>query len=103
MLIMSFKPMDETTILKILEGHEDILTPRVKADQQVYESQSCPTCASAMVTEPNIKATLAGNTRPKHLCRCPVCGHLVDPFSGITLEVGNKGLLEPAVPLIHND
>jgi hypothetical protein len=101
---MLFKPMDEAAILKVLEGHEDVLTPMIRADQQVYESQSCPTCGSAMVVEPDIKRLLDNDTFiPKHFCRCPVCKHLLDPFSGITIEIGNKGLVEPAVPLIHKD
>lgn len=101
---MKFKPMDEASILEILSQHEDVLTPMVEADQRVYNEQACPTCGSSMIIEPHIDRLLnSSRPVPKHLCRCPVCTHLIDPFSGISLELGNKGLVEPVVPLIHVD
>jgi len=101
---MLFKPMNEAKILEILKEHEDTLTPRVEADQAIYEAQICPTCGSGMVVEPEINRLLAaGRAIPRHLSRCPVCRCLIDPFSGITLELGNKGNVEPVVPLIHRD
>lgn len=102
--MVMFKPMDEATILEILKGHEDVLTPMVKSDQAVYDAQICPTCGSAMMPEPDIDRLLTGGRPiPKHLSRCPVCTCLIDPFSGLVLEIGNKGNVEPVVPLIHVD
>lgn len=101
---MLFKPMDEATLLDILKDYDDVLTPMVEADQQVYQEQSCPTCGSGMIVEPDVNRMLnSSRPIPKHLCRCPVCEHLIDPFSGLTLEMGNKGMVEPVVPLIHRD
>ena len=101
---MLYKPMDEATILDILKKQEDILTPMVEKHQAIYEAQSCPTCGSGRIVEPCVQRMLANrNTMPRHLSRCPVCDCLIDPFSGIVLENGNKGKLEPVVPLIHVD
>jgi hypothetical protein len=101
---MIFKEMDESKVLEILEGYEDVLTGLVQADQRLYESQSCPQCGSSMVVESDIRRLLSSNRAvPKHLCRCPVCECLIDPFSGLQLEMGNPGNVEPAVPLLHKE
>lgn len=102
MWAMLFKEMDQDEILKIVEKYDDILTPLVEADQQIYDCQVCPRCGSSMYVKADIHRLLANNRPiPKHLVKCAACDCVVDPFSGIMVEMGNLGLLEPAVPLIH--
>lgn len=101
---MLFKETDEAKLLEIVSEYEDVLTPMVEADQAIYDSQVCPRCGGSMYVKPDIRRLLA-NTRPipKHLVKCSACDAVVDPFSGLLVEMGNLGLLEPAVPLIHVD
>jgi len=101
---MLFKEMAEAKLLEIISKYDDVLTPLVEADRQIYDSQVCPRCGASMFVQPDINRLLA-NSRPipKHLTKCSVCACVTDPFSGIIVEMGNLGLLEPAVPLIHAD
>jgi hypothetical protein len=101
---MLFKEMDEAKLLEIVNEYEDVLTPMVEADQAIYDSQICPRCGGSMYVKPEINRLLANNRPiPKHLVKCAACDCVVDPFSGIMVELGNLGNLEPAVPLIHRD
>lgn len=101
---MLFKEMDETTLLEIVNEYDDVLTPMVEADQAIYDACVCPRCGGAMHVKPDINRLLANNRPiPKHLVRCSACECVIDPFSGLMVEMGNLGLLEPAVPLIHVD
>ena len=101
---MLFKEMDQAELLKIVNEYEDVLTPLVEADRKIYESQVCPRCGANMIVKPDIRLLLANNRPiPRHLVKCSVCECVVDPFSGLIVELGNLGNLEPAVPLIHRD
>jgi len=101
---MLFKEADEAKLLKIVDEYEDVLTPLVEADQAIYDACVCPRCGSSMYVHPDINRLLANNRPiPKHLVKCSACDCVVDPFSGIMVEMGNLGLLEPAVPLIHRN
>lgn len=104
MSAMLFKEMDEATLLEIVNQYEDVLTPLVESDRQLYEAQICPRCGSDTRVQPDINRLLANNRPiPKHLVRCSTCECVVDPFSGVIVELGNLGNLEPAVPLLHKD
>jgi len=40
------KTMDPAVIRKMLEGHEDILTPEAKAEEAFYRNTQCPMCGA---------------------------------------------------------
>lgn len=107
-----FKEMDQEELKAIVAEHKDILTPLVEADQAIYNDASCPRCGGKTfpendlrhlrVSEDGSEVFVAGNRPiPKKLCRCTDCGSLMDPFSGILVEMGNLGRIEPRIPIIY--
>jgi hypothetical protein len=75
-----FKTMDRGHILKLLEGHEDIITPAAKAQQEKLQGHDCPYCGSPldMVLQPK---PFGRGVLPKFMgeCkRCKVSGILID-------------------------
>lgn len=95
-----FKQSSQDDILKLLDGHEDVLTPRTKQELEFVSSQICPRCGGNVVPEHYLPRMLNGGP-PRPLARCGECHCLFDPYSGLLLEMGNLGRLEPAVPIIH--
>ena len=107
-----FKEMDPELIKAILEEEEDVLTPLVEADQKLYDDTACPQCYGKTIPENDLRhlrvnkdgsevVSVSDRPIPKKLCRCVDCGALVDPFSGIQLEMGNIGKIRPRIPIIQ--
>lgn len=115
---MRFKEMDQAEVLALLEGEQDILTPLVEADEKVYKGAICPRCGGDCATDLNVSTLfdvdpatgdiipgprMTERPIPRKLCRCMRCRCLFDPFSGVILELGNLGEVEPDIPIIHGD
>lgn len=98
-----FKEMDQNKILEILEGHEDTLADRVREELEFVTRNPCPRCGGNSLPELDVMRSLRNGTRNIYHCRCVECGCLYSPYSGLIIEMGNLGQLEPAVPLIHGD
>jgi len=107
-----FKEMDQEQLKAIIEQEEDLLTPLVEADQKIYDDTSCPQCGGKTFPEDDLRhlrvsedgsEVYSVNNRPipRKLCRCADCGALVDPFSGLQLEMGNVGKIRPRIPIIQ--
>jgi hypothetical protein len=41
---MHWEPMNPELVQQLLEGQEDILTPAIKAEEQLYKNTRCPVC-----------------------------------------------------------
>lgn len=110
--------MDQDELLEILKDEVDILTPMVEADEEIYRDARCPRCGGECTTDINVSTLfdvdpktmdiipgprMANRIIPRKLSRCMGCTCLFDPFTGLVLEMGNLGRLEPDIPLIHND
>lgn len=94
-----FKELPPGVAQKMLEGYEDTLTPAVRREMDFVSKQLCPRCGSNVVPEHDVKRMIKGQCRP--LARCGECRCLFDPYSGLLLEMGNLGNLEPAIPIIQ--
>ncbi len=94
-----FKPLPPGVAEKMLEGHEDTLTPMVQVELDFVNKQLCPRCGSNVIPEHDIRRLIKGVNRP--LARCGECKCLFDPYSGLLLEMGNLANLEPAIPIIN--
>ena len=100
---MALKPMDPRIILKLLEGHEDVITPLARERQKFYDSKTCTECGSpALVKTWDADTVFRDNDLlPRAFLKCESCDALMDPHSGILLSLGNQGkAMEPVVPII---
>lgn len=107
-----YKEIDQETLKAIVAEHEDILTPLVEADRAIYNDASCLRCGGKTFPENDLRhlkvsedgsEVYVANSRPipRKLCRCTDCGSLMDPFSGLLVEMGNLGKVEPRIPIIY--
>lgn len=86
---MAFKEMDPDDVRKLLEGHEDVLTPMVSKERLYMQTLPCPRCGGKML-ESVIDAHRpfsTGNPLPNKIARCPACRLEFDPQSGIITRV----------------
>lgn len=95
-----FKELDPKIAQQMLEGYEDTLTETVQREIDFVNQQRCPRCWGNVIPENDINRMLKGGP-PRPLARCGECACLFDPYSGILLEMGNLGRLEPAIPIIN--
>lgn len=84
-----FQEMDPDATRKLLEGHEDVITPAVKKEQEQLAGTSCPKCFSGGV-QARVDAKRPfrhGSVLPNKLMHCLACGTEFTT-SGIILSVG---------------
>lgn len=94
--------MDPETAKKLIEGHEDVLTPKAEAERKFYDSLQCPRCAGNIRREMDILVSDDLQVSTRFLARCLECGCLFNPDLGLIIEMGNLGRLKPAIPIIHS-
>lgn len=100
---MAMKTLDPQITLKLLEGHEDILTPMAEEREKFYQGQICPSCGGNDFTKVGDSKTMIrdGDCLTRYLLKCNNCECLFDPHSGIQLTMGNLGKAYiPAVPIL---
>lgn len=95
-----FKELPPGAAHKLLEGYEDTLTEQVQREYDFVNKQLCPRCGSNIIPEQDVRRMIKGGP-PRPLARCGECRCLFDPYSGILVELGNLGNLEPAIPIIR--
>ena len=97
-----FKPMKESELLAALAGHDDCLSGEFTKLEAVYRQCSCPQCGGSCqkVYDSRHAFSDPDTMVPRALLRCTQCKALFDPFTGIRVEMGNKGLVRPSLPLI---
>lgn len=95
-----FKELDPEIAAKMIKGYEDTLSPMVQRELDFVHGQLCPRCGGNVIPEYDVRRQLKGGP-PRPLARCGECRCLFDPYSGILLEMGNLGNLEPAIPIIR--
>lgn len=95
-LMGSFKTLDPTIALQLLEGYEDAISAAVNADEAYYRQFTCPSCSCTSMSKeflggPKAQGTtwVSGEITPQALLRCQRCKLLLNPRSGIILETGN--------------
>ena len=85
-----FQEMNSEDIFKAIEGHEDVLTKAVKDRDTFYGNFQCPRCDSDLHKEFDSTRVFDGkNLVAKAFLRCAICKYLIDPHSGLVLEMGD--------------
>lgn len=82
---MSEKRLTQDEIWKLLEGHEDILTPLAKKEQTFLRNCMCPGCgsyATSSFVNPKIPFS-PGVILPNFLLRCLQCQTEFDPNTNL--------------------
>ena len=81
-----FKVLDEETIWKLLEGHQNILQPLLEKEEEVFRRSRCPNCKSdshdARV-DPE-RPFIAGVPLPVRFLQCRNCQTEFDPYTNLT-------------------
>lgn len=96
-----FKELDPELHLKLIEGYTDELTPERKKLELFYRLHSrCKRCGELMQKEYDVRtAWESDDTLPHALLRCPNCGFLLEPFTGLVVESGSPAKIpEPLLP-----
>ncbi len=100
---MHFKEMKAEDRAKLIEEHDDVLTPLIQEDQKIYEDASCPRCGGMAAKDVDLfRAVTTKRVIPRYNCKCLECGCLFEPITGLIIEMGNLGRLHPEtlVPIV---
>lgn len=105
---MTFKPLDPELARSLLKGHEDVITPATKVENELYELVHCPVCgeqgADRTMLPPKVVMgengpvmirTPFSNTTPivKTHAKCRTCGTEYDAYTRVIIA-------EPSEPVI---
>jgi hypothetical protein len=101
----SLEFLDQEIVQKLLEGHQDVITPLSEEKEKFYAAQSCPRCGGSCRKLGDYRSMYTGeDALPKFYLQCLACGEEFDPHSGIILKIGNVGkAVSPAIPVIKTE
>ena len=87
---------------KLLEGHEDILTPAATERERFYSAQNCPRCGGSCRKIGDFRTMWKeGEILPRFYLECLACGCEFNPHNGMIIKMGNLGqAFEPAIPIL---
>lgn len=79
--------LTEDDIKKLLEGHEDILTPMAKKEEDFLKRVPCVNCRSysTRVEVNTLQPFSPGNPLVNKVIRCLQCGAGADPYTRIVI------------------
>jgi len=100
---MDLKPLDPEIILRLLEGHTNVISPTARERDQFYNSQKCSECGSnALIKTQKPNRLFTGDSLvAKWLLGCKDCGALFDPHTGLLINMGNPAkAMVPAIPIL---
>jgi hypothetical protein len=89
---MIFMTLPPDAVRKILEGHQDVLTPAQKEHEVFFRHLSCPSCGGGVmpIVHPVMNRETgqrspfrAGDVLPNYLAKCKVCEVEFEPYTGI--------------------
>lgn len=93
--VMIFKEMDPAEVLKLLEGHTNILKPEVEAHEKYFASLECPYCRGDCHAFLSPTKLFEENSMlPKYLAECNLCACQFEPYTGIELRGPKRDPLE---------
>lgn len=81
--------LTQEQILELLKGHQDVLTPMARSEENLLKATPCPQCGNAgcdPYVDPE-RPFRKGQPLPYKLLRCDSCGIEFDPQSRIILSV----------------
>jgi Zn ribbon nucleic-acid-binding protein len=90
---------------KLLEGHEDILTPAASERERFYAVQTCPRCGGSCRKIGDFRTMWQkGEILPKFYLECLACGCQFNPHNGMIVKLGNLAqAVEPALPILKTE
>jgi len=102
---MSLKFLDPEIIQKLIEGHEDVLSPLARENEKYYASQACPRCGGSCKKLADHRTMFNGDAPlPKFYLECLACGEQFDPHTGMIIRIGNVAkAVEPTTPIINSE
>jgi len=92
---MAYIEMDPELVWKAIEGYENELATEWNTLETFYRQFRCPRCGGKCQKEASLGHAFAdsGTMNPRNLLRCIACNFLLDPHSGLVVEMGK--------PLVH--
>lgn len=102
---LSFVTLPDSVTRAAISGYTDELAGESRKAEAVYRQHvDCPRgCGATMVRTPKPANAVYSNEDwciPTDLVKCTTCGYCKDPFTGLTVEVGDKDKTY-GVPLIN--
>ena len=98
---MHLKFLDEEITRKLLEGHEDVLTPIAQETEKFYAAQTCPRCGGSCRKTGTKETFVQGEMIARFHLQCLACGCEFSPHSGLITTLGNIAeAVEPAIPIL---
>lgn len=93
-----FKEMKTEDAFAALEGLKDVLSEESDKFESLYRSKRCHRCHSELTKEFSGAHAFSDSNSMigRALLRCSICGYLMDPFSGLVLEVGDPSKAQAA-------
>lgn len=101
----NFKELDPEVVRKLLEGYQDELAPEEKKNAAFYRQFKCTRGCGDLQREFDMRHAFADPDvlTPRALLRCPHCRYLMDPFTGLVIEVGDPSKVPmEASPILRN-
>lgn len=99
---MPFVELDPELAWKAIEGYQNELAPEQRALDAFYRQYKCQRCGGTCRKETVVRHAFADAETlvPRSVLRCLSCDCLFDPHSGVRLEMGNLGKIQPPIPII---
>lgn len=85
---MIFKTMDPSEVLEALKGHENVLAPAARANDEFFKRLSCPSCGRNCSPHllPN-RLFRTGDLLPNYMAKCQECGVIFEPYTKIQITL----------------
>jgi hypothetical protein len=85
-----FQELDPEIAWKLIEGYEDALAPEAKAQEAFYRQFQCPRCKQPLQKEFDGRHAFSSDSLvARALLRCGTCDYLIEPDTGLVVDVGN--------------
>lgn len=93
---MIFKEMDPREVMRILEGHTNILTEEVKKNNEYFSKLQCLYCGGGChPIVNNEKPFDEGSILPNFIAQCNDCDAQFTPYTKIEVRGPKRNPLEP--------
>lgn len=101
---MKFRPLPPGVAEKAIAGIEDELSFLAEKRLSRIKAMACPRCHSSMAPhlDPN-NLFRHDDPLPKTLAKCPECGAVIDPCSGLVHYRGDPTKVEDPLPILKKD
>lgn len=99
---MAIKQLDPEITLRLLEGHQNAVSPLARERDDFYKKQKCNECGSTALQKTQDPKRIFQENDPiaRWLLNCKDCGAVFDPHTGLLINMGNPArAMVPTVPI----